>query len=938
MSSPGTFRFGQVNTKPSAPPVGYDLIYVKTDDVLYIQDSTGVEVALGTASGITSLTGDVTATGPGAAVATLSNSAVIGQVLTGFTPGPNSPVLATDSILEAFEKLQAQFNASAGNAITALTGDVSATGPGSVPATVNSVGGQTASAIAAATVIVDAATSINTASTLVERDASGNFAANIITANLTGNASTATLATNATTAVNFTGSLSGDVTGTQSATAISSPTVTGKLLTGYTTGTATPIIATNSILTAFENLQAQVSTTSSAAITALTGDATATGPGSVPITLATVNSNVGSFGTAGAVSTFTVNGKGLITAASNTTIGGLTNSNLSGSAGITGANMATNTVTNNNLAQMPGNTVKGNTTATPATPADINLGTVTEATSAVLVLTGWADATIGSPTIQVEQSGATQSGYLSSSDWNTFNSKQPAGSYITALTGDVSASGPGSAAATVNSVGGSSASSIHTTVTTVAAATSADTPSTLVERDASGNFSAGTITANLTGNATNVTGIVAIANGGTGQSTANAGFDALSPMTTAGDIIYENATPTATRLPIGTTGEVLTVVGGLPAWTNPATSGTVTSIALSLPSIFTVTGSPVTSSGTLTGTFNTEATNSFFSGPSTGSAATPTFRAITNSDLASITTLSSLSLPGSQVTGNISGNAANVTGVVPIANGGTNNSTAYTAGSIIFSNGTSLTQDNANFFWNDTNQSIGIGTTPAIGTFIDAVNVSGAAKRLVFTGYGTGSTVGTRGRFARGSLATPAAVQSGDTLNFLSGQGYGTSQFPTASTGAANFIAGETFTNTSNQTYFTVNTTPTGSVTSAEAFRVATTGVTLGPQSASTAIHQTNGGRSRTNKTITTTYTVDTTTTDDIIYCNQSTAFTITLPTPTSGRTIVIKDISGTAQTNTITVAPHASEKIEGLTASKPLNTNFGSWTFSSDGVSWWMI
>jgi hypothetical protein len=47
-------------------------------------------------------------------------------------------------------------------------------------------------------------------------------------------------------------------------------------------------------------------------ITALTGDATATGPGSVAATLATVNSNVGSF----TYASITVNGKGLITAAS----------------------------------------------------------------------------------------------------------------------------------------------------------------------------------------------------------------------------------------------------------------------------------------------------------------------------------------------------------------------------------------------------------------------------------------------------------------------------------------------------------------------------------------------------------------------------------------------------------------------------------------------
>lgn len=52
------------------------------------------------------------------------------------------------------------------------------------------------------------------------------------------------------------------------------------------------------------------------AITALTGDGTATGPGSVPFTLTTVNSNVGSFGSATQCVAITVNGKGLITAAS----------------------------------------------------------------------------------------------------------------------------------------------------------------------------------------------------------------------------------------------------------------------------------------------------------------------------------------------------------------------------------------------------------------------------------------------------------------------------------------------------------------------------------------------------------------------------------------------------------------------------------------------
>jgi len=49
-----------------------------------------------------------------------------------------------------------------------------------------------------------------------------------------------------------------------------------------------------------------------------------------------------------------------------------------------------------------------------------------------------------------------------------------------------------------------------------------------------------------------------------------------------------------------------------------------------------------------------------------------------------------------------------LTGVLPIANGGTNNSSAYTSGSVIYSNGTSMTQNNADLFYNSTG--LGVGT------------------------------------------------------------------------------------------------------------------------------------------------------------------------------------------------------------------------------------
>lgn len=73
-------------------------------------------------------------------------------------------------------------------------------------------------------------------------------------------------------------------------------------------------------------------------ITALTGDVTATGPGSVSATLATVNANVGSFGSSTAIPTFTVNAKGLITAASTSAV-------IAPAGTVTGTTLASNVVT-----------------------------------------------------------------------------------------------------------------------------------------------------------------------------------------------------------------------------------------------------------------------------------------------------------------------------------------------------------------------------------------------------------------------------------------------------------------------------------------------------------------------------------------------------------------------------------------------------------------
>ena len=72
-------------------------------------------------------------------------------------------------------------------------------------------------------------------------------------------------------------------------------------------------------------------------------------------------------------------------------------------------------------------------------------------------------------------------------------------------------------------VGASTAANIHNAELLANAATSANTASAIVRRDIAGNFSAGTITATLSGNATNITGTVAVANGGTGLTSGTSG-------------------------------------------------------------------------------------------------------------------------------------------------------------------------------------------------------------------------------------------------------------------------------------------------------------------------------------------------------------------------------------------------------------------------------
>ena len=90
--------------------------------------------------------------------------------------------------------------------------------------------------------------------------------------------------------------------------------------------------------------------------------------------------------------------------------------------------------------------------------------------------------------------------------------------------------------------------------------------------------STGLTPATATNGAITVAGTLAVANGGTGQTTAGAAFNALSPITTTGDLIIGNGTNSSTRLGIGANGYLLTSNGTTASWV-AAPAGGVTSFA-----------------------------------------------------------------------------------------------------------------------------------------------------------------------------------------------------------------------------------------------------------------------------------------------------------------------------------------------------------------------
>lgn len=68
---------------------------------------------------------------------------------------------------------------------------------------------------------------------------------------------------------------------------------------------------------------------------------------------------------------------------------------------------------------------------------------------------------------------------------------------------------------------------------------------------------------------------------------------------------------------------------------------------------------------------------------------------------------------------------------------------------------------------------------------------------------------------------------------------------------------------------------------------------------------------------------------------NTSTAKTLNLPAAAANAWFMVKDVSGSSETNPITIHPVSSETIDGASGDLSLIANYGQWGFMCDGTNW---
>jgi hypothetical protein len=208
-----------------------------------------------------------------------------------------------------------------------------------------------------------------------------------------------------------------------------------------------------------------------------------------------------------------------------------------------------------------------------------------------------------------------------------------------------------------------------------------------------------------------------------------------APQTTGTSLLYGNNTGGFSNATVSTG---LSFTGGTLSNTG------VTSVSLSLPNIFTISTSTVTTTGTLTATLSTTAANTLFAGPTTGSATTPAFRTLVAADIPS--------LDASKITTGTIATARLATGTATTTTflRGDQTWATVSGGSPGGSNGQIQFNNSSSFggatyaSWNTTNNSFNLTATPT-ATTISAILQIGSAFTAETPALGdfTGSTSGT---------------------------------------------------------------------------------------------------------------------------------------------------------------------------------------------------